>query len=149
VQPPSQPATTRPTTRRERQSHHAQPAGKAPPALAARPATPGAAPDCEAGPVSIQNPNRACWDSKPVAQFTPQVGVPSSCSGLPPALALNVHVSRTGEVLQAVPASRPSPCRAFQELVLAQALDFHFNPARKGGQPVGAWVQVLIRPVRQ
>jgi len=149
TQPPSQPATTRPTTRRERPSHHAQPAGKEPPALAARPATPGAPPDCEAGPVSIQNPNRACWDSKPVAQFTPQVGVPSSCTSAPPTLTLNVHVSRTGDVLQAVPASRPSPCRAFQEQVLAQALDFHFSPARKGGQPVGAWVQVVIHPVRQ
>ncbi|HTT68388.1 MAG TPA: protein kinase [Gemmatimonadales bacterium] len=145
AQPPAHPATTRPTPRRERPGH------KAPPAVAsATPARPGAPPDCEAGLVSIQNPNRACWDSKPVAQFTPAVGVPASCTSPSlPLLTLNVHVSRTGDVLQAVPASRPSPCTAFQAQVLAQALDFHFSPARKGGQPVSAWVQVVIRPAHQ
>jgi len=150
AQPPVQPAAPHPARGRERPPRKEPPGGvKAPPAVAhATPAAPGAAPDCEAGPVSIQNPNRACWDTKPVAQFTPQVGVPPACASSPPALTLNVHVSRTGDVLQAVPASRPSPCRAFQEQVLAQALDFHFTPAHKGGAAVGAWVQVVIRPVR-
>jgi hypothetical protein len=33
--------------------------------------------------------------------------------------------------------------------VLALALDFQFAPAKLHDQPVNAWVQVVIHPVRQ
>jgi hypothetical protein len=66
-----------------------------------------------------------------------------------PVLALNVHVSRTGGVLPPVVPITQSPCKGFQAQVLAQALDFQFVPAKKGDQPVNAWYQVVIHPIRQ
>ena len=119
--------------------------GKTPPRTAA-----AAAPNCDVANVSMKNPDGACWDTRPQPQFRPEVGVPASCgAGAVPALAVNVHISRTGDVLPPVIPMSQSPCKAFQAQVVAQALDFHFSPAKKGDQPVNAWYQVVIRPVRQ
>jgi len=149
--PPAQTAAApRPPSRRERAAKHETPERKAPPAAAQRAVTAAGAPDCEAGLVSIANPNHACWDTRPAPLAQPMVGVPASCgAGALPALTLNVHVSPTGDVLQAVAAARGSPCRAFQLAAVAQVQDFRFTPAKKGGQNVGAWTQLVIRPVHQ
>jgi serine/threonine protein kinase len=138
----------RPASKRERPSaKRAVPAGKEPPRQTAAAAPP---PNCEAANVSMKNPGGACWDTRPQPQFRPEVGVPASCgTGTLPPMAVNVHVSRTGDVLPPpVPISK-SPCGAFQAQVVAQALDFHFSPAKRGDQPVNAWFQVVIRPVRR
>jgi len=147
-QPQPQPQA-RPATRRERNGKREVPAGKEPPRQTAA-AAPVAPPNCDAANVSMKNPGGACWDTRPQPQFRPEVGVPATCgAGNLPPMAVNVHVSRTGDVLPpAVPISR-SPCGAFQAQVVAQALDFHFSPAKKGDQPVNAWFQVVIRPVRR
>jgi serine/threonine protein kinase len=136
----------RPASKRERPGKRDVRAGKEPPRQTAA-AVP---PNCEAANISMKNPGGACWDTRPQPQFRPEVGVPASCgtTNVPP-MAVNVHVSRTGDVLPPpVPISR-SPCPAFQAQVVAQALDFHFSPAKRGDQPVNAWFQVVIRPVRR
>jgi hypothetical protein len=60
-----------------------------------------------------------------------------------------VHVSVTGDVTGNPIPARRSPCAAFQSVAIATAQNLRFQPAKKNGQPVSAWTQVLIRPARR
>jgi serine/threonine protein kinase len=98
--------------------------------------------------VSLHNPDRACYDTKPNPLTPPVVAVPSACVGTQPPVSVMVHVSATGDVVGTPTPMGRSRCPQFRDAAVAQALDLRFAPARKSGQPVSAWTQVLIRPAR-
>jgi len=131
VKPPPtrQPATTQAVT--------ANPGGPPPP-------------ECERNPtLSANNPNRVCWDTRPVPLSVPTVAIPPACTaGHPGPSDILVHVTASGDVTGNPTAVRPSRCRQFDQAAMAYVLDLRFNPAKKNGQPVGTWTRVLIRPAR-
>ena len=151
---PAPAATTRAPARTQAQpasKHEAAPpkrfVGKEEPPPPATPAA--AAPHCEQLDVSIHNSGQKCWTTRPHLVSSPEVVVPASCG---PAdvdrLPLDVHVSQTGEVLQPVIAAHLSKCKAFQDVAISHAADFRFEPAKRGDQPVEAWLPIVIIPVR-
>jgi hypothetical protein len=99
--------------------------------------------------VSLRNRGNACYDSQPNPLTPPVAEVPASCPRVPPGLPVTVHVSVTGDVTGNPIPARRSPCAAFQSVAIATAQNLRFQPAKKNGQPVSAWTQVLIRPARR
>jgi serine/threonine protein kinase len=129
------------------------PPTRQPPATAqATTTTPGGAPppECDRNPLlSANNPNHACWDTRPVPLSVPTVAVPAACTGGHPGPAdILVHVTATGDVTGNPTAVRRSRCVQFDQAAVAYVLDLRFNPAKKNGQPVATWTRVLIRPAR-
>ena len=114
--------------------------------------TPGGAPppECDRNPtMSANNPNRMCWDTRPVPLSVPTVAVPPACAGGRPGPAdILVHVTATGDVTGSPTMARRSRCLQFDQAAVAYVLDLRFNPAKKNGQPVPTWTRVLIRPTR-
>ncbi len=99
--------------------------------------------------VNMSNPGGACWDTRPILLVSPEAVVPPSCGAAAlPSLPVNVQVSQTGEVLQAVAMGRSS-CQAFVDAAVSMVRDFRFSPAKRGGQSVEAWTPLIIHPKRQ
>jgi hypothetical protein len=118
-------------------------AGAAPGGTASPP--PGV--DCSGPNTFIPNPNRICFDDRPVAQTRTEVAAPASCARSIRDANILVHVSEAGEVIDPAPVvTRPSGCAAFDELAKAFILDIAFRPARKNGQAVVGWAVVPMRP---
>jgi serine/threonine protein kinase len=105
-------------------------------------------PECDRNPtLSANNPNRLCWDTRPVPLSVPAVAVPAACVGGRPGPAdILVHVTATGDVTGNPTPVRRSRCVQFDQAAMAYVLDLRFNPAKKNGQPVSTWTRVLIRP---
>jgi serine/threonine protein kinase len=116
-----------------------QPPREAPPAR-----TTGAA-DCSGPTVSIANARKACWDSRPNPRSAALLPWPASCTGKPAPVSVMVHVSVTGDVI-GTPTALRSPCVPFGQAAAAYTADMRFDPAKKNGQAVAAWTQVLVRP---
>jgi len=123
-----------------------QPPRLAPAAQAA--ASPDSQQQCDRNPAfSRRNPGKLCWDTPPNPLTPPVLDVPPSCR-VARAVTLMVHVSASGEVVGTPSALSRSGCPDFQRAALAQVQNIQFQPARKGGQAVSAWMQVLMRPTR-
>jgi hypothetical protein len=60
-------------------------------------------------------------------------------------VTVTLRVSASGQV-ETASATIRSNCAAFTDLVVAFAGDLVFTPATKGGQPVAAWINHLVRP---
>ena len=120
---------------------------KAPPERAALPSRE----ECDRNPtVSLHNPGEACYDHRPNPVTPPLVGVPAGCGTSPlAALTVMVHVSATGEVEGTPMPMGRSACAQFASVAVAQVQAFKFTPARKSGEAVSAWYQLVVRPVRQ
>ncbi len=112
------------------------------------PATaPGAMPAQCSAPVFNLVPRNHCWDTRPNARTPLQLTPPSSCTGTVSPVNVLVNVSASGEVLSAS-MNRGSSCQAFTAAAVSQVQDMTFTPAQRGGQPVAAWVVVVMRPAR-
>ena len=107
-----------------------------------------AATRCTDPSVGVKNPDRACYDSRPVPQDRlPWIRTPASCAGGASPATVLVRVSAAGAVEGRPSATRPSSCTAFTDSALAAAAAIGFAPALKNGQPVAAWTLVLVRPM--
>jgi hypothetical protein len=114
--------------------------------LAVAPTRRGAVP-CESPTLSMNNPNRACWDSRPVPRSAPAIRMPTACRGAASAATVLVHVSASGEVVGNPTVIGRSSCAAFGQAAAAYAADASFQPALKDGRPVPSWVRLLIRAI--
>jgi TonB family protein len=107
----------------------------------------GAAPaaNCASPQVGVPNVNRVCYDVRPTPRTPPAIPAPASCTGVVRPATVLLQVSVSGDVVTASLQGRSS-CPAFNEQAVAFSRDLAFQPATKGGQPVAAWIALLIRP---
>ncbi len=126
-------------------------AGKPPPRVTRPPvATAVSARECAESPtISMNNPGSACWDSRPLPLSAPRVLVPPACTGQQGAVTVLAHVDATGNVVGNPTATTRGGCPQFKQAAAAYVADLRFTPAKKAGQPVIAWTQVLVQPTRQ
>jgi hypothetical protein len=100
----------------------------------------------EPGPA--YNSGGICFDSRPVAQMATTIPIPADAPMMPREAILYVKVSRDGATLDARVFS-PSNDATFNEHALDLAKIVRWNPAQKNGEPVEAWTQLRVVPVRQ
>jgi len=101
--------------------------------------------DCSSPTIGILNPNRSCYDQRPVPRTPLILAVPESCTDpVSPATVL-VRVNASGDVETASVTVR-SNCAAFTDQAVPFARDLAFVPAVLRGTPVAAWTMVLVRP---
>jgi len=100
----------------------------------------------EPGPA--YNPGGICFDSRPMAQMATTIPIPADAPMMPREAILYVKVSRDGGTLDARIFS-PSNDATFNEHALDLARIVRWNPAQKNGEPVEAWTQLRVVPVRQ
>lgn len=102
---------------------------------------------CDTPAYGARNPNRECYDTRPVPRTRlPIAQAPSSCSRPPSPATVLVRVSSAGTVEGAATLRVPSDCREFSAVAVALAQDIGFAPATKAGRPVAAWTQLMIQP---
>jgi hypothetical protein len=106
----------------------------------------GAGSQCE-NPGATYNLNNACWDDRPVANSAPLVPIGDEIPGNPSPSIVHVLVSPEGAV-QRVISKQISNSSDFHLQALAFAKTLTFRPAQKDGQPTRAWVEVMLRPIR-
>jgi hypothetical protein len=112
--------------------------------------TPAAAagqPQCDSPVGENYNLNNFCWDDRPVPNSAPLVPIGEDIQGNPSPSIVYILVSQEGSV-QRVMSKTISNTSAFHGLALAWAKTLTFRPAQKDGQPVKAWVEVMLRPTR-
>ena len=109
-------------------------------------AAPRVDPCGEPGPA--YNPGGICFDSRPIAQMATTIPIPADAPMMPREAILYVKVSRDGGTLEARVFS-PSNDATFNEHALDLAKIVRWNPAQKNGEPVEAWTQLRVVPVRQ
>jgi len=109
-----------------------------------RPAAGGG--QCES-PGDTYNLNNSCWDDRPVANAAPLVPIGDDIEGNPSPSIVQVLVSPEGNV-QRVISKGISNDSKFHLLALNFAKTLTFRPAEKDGNPVRAWVEVMLRPTR-
>ncbi|HXV91155.1 MAG TPA: protein kinase [Gemmatimonadales bacterium] len=99
-------------------------------------------------PGPAYNPGGICFDSRPMAQMATTIPIPADAPMMPREAILYVKVSREGGTLDARIFS-PSNDATFNEHALDLAKIVRWNPAQKNGEPVEAWTQLRVVPVRQ
>jgi hypothetical protein len=103
--------------------------------------------NCNDPMMNSVNPLNACYDQRP----TPRVPAPAPAVSCPDrgnnAVMLMVHVGESGEVVDVMPFARGG-CDQLVEAALAATRAMTFNPALRGGQPLAAWLRLMIRPAR-
>ena len=109
-------------------------------------AAPRVDPCGEPGPA--YNSGGICFDSRPMAQMATTIPIPADAPMMPREAILYVKVSRDGGTLDARVFS-PSNDATFNEHALDLARIVRWNPAQKNGEPVEAWTQLRVVPVRQ
>jgi len=102
--------------------------------------------NCSNPTFGMLNRNNACFDTRPAARSAAATTQPEGCSGVVSPATILVQVSATGDVVTASPRVS-SNCADFTAVAVAYARDMAFSPATKNGQPVAAWMQLLIRPL--
>jgi serine/threonine protein kinase len=106
-------------------------------------------PRCASDPsYSIANQRNECYDRRPSTRVAPRLTPPSTCTGNITPVTLMVNVSASGEVVGSPSVLRNSSCREFGSSAQAWVADLTFVAATKGGQPVAAWMQLQVQPIR-
>ncbi|MFI5279999.1 MAG: protein kinase [Gemmatimonadales bacterium] len=100
---------------------------------------------CEASAYGVRNPNGECFDTRPVPQKAPVAAAPTLCRGTPKPTTVLLRVTKDGAVQGAPAVTARSDCSAFDQAASIAASRLSFEPARKAGRPVDAWMQVLVR----
>ena len=70
---------------------------------------------------------------------------PDAASALSPTVTLRLLVDVRGEVAEAHIYQPRAELVAYEQVALDAVQDFRFEPARRDGQPVPAWVQYPVR----
>jgi serine/threonine-protein kinase len=102
-------------------------------------------PCAEPGP--SYNVDNLCFDSRPVPLASTFITIPPDAP-MPRQTILYIKVSREGKTLEARVLSASNE-EGFNQQALDLAKTLQWNPAQKDGEPVDAWVQWPVRPVRQ
>jgi hypothetical protein len=100
---------------------------------------------CETSAYGVRNPNGECFDTRPVPQKAPVAAAPALCRGTPRPTTVLLRITKDGAVEGPPSVTARSDCSAFDRAASAAAARLSFEPARKAGRPVGAWMQVLVR----
>jgi hypothetical protein len=100
----------------------------------------------EPGPA--YNPGGICFDTRPVAQVATTIPIPADAPMMPREAILYVKVSAEGATVTARVFIRSND-EAFNQQALDLARTVRWNPAQKNGEPVEAWTQLRVVPVRQ
>jgi hypothetical protein len=102
--------------------------------------------NCSEPFMNAANPMQACYDRRPYLRGPEPWSSLSRCGGEHgQPLMLLVRVSETGQVTEVMPFTSGQPCPGFVDSTVAAARTMTFDPAQRGGQPVSAWVRVLVR----
>jgi len=110
-----------------------------------QPPTGAPAANCTQPSFGRLNANNACYDTRPTTRTPLIIPAPESCTGTVRPATVTLRVTSSGQV-ETASATAPSNCAAFTALAVAFAGDLVFAPATKGGQPVAAWISLLVRP---
>jgi hypothetical protein len=102
---------------------------------------------CDQQEASLRNAGRQCWDTRPVPRAALELPAPPMCPALPSPVTVVVRVSAAGSVVGQPAVVSGSNCDPFSQMAAAYLVDVSFSPALRGGAPVEAWTQVLVRPV--
>jgi serine/threonine-protein kinase len=106
------------------------------------------------GPVTCEtysptyNRDGSCFDTRPAPLVAPRVPLPAGTTDMPRLVIVLVHVSQDGTTADARVLT-PSNDTAFTQLALDFAKQLKWTPAQKNGEPVDAWTQQQILPLRQ
>jgi TonB family protein len=101
-------------------------------------------PCAEPGP--SYNVDNLCFDSRPVPLSSTFITIPADAP-MPRQTILYIKVSRDGKTIEARVLSSSNE-EGFNQQALDLARTLQWNPAQKDGEPVDAWVQWPVRPVR-
>ena len=88
---------------------------------------------------------RALFQSEPQPKVAPLVPLTADITGTPSQAIIGIKVRADGSV-EKVTVLTPSNDPAFTVLAVQFARSIEYNPARKDGQPVTAWIQQLFYP---
>jgi hypothetical protein len=102
-------------------------------------------PCAEPGP--SYNVDNLCFDTRPVPLSSTFIVIPNDAF-MPRQTVLYVKVSTEGKTL-AARVYLPSNEDGFNQQAVDLVKTLQWNPAQKNGEPVEAWVQWPVRPVRQ
>jgi hypothetical protein len=102
-------------------------------------------PCAEPGP--SYNVDNLCFDTRPVPLSSTFITVPPDAN-MPRQAVLYVKVSTEGKTLEAR-VYLPSNEDGFNQQAVDLVKTLQWNPAQKNGEPVEAWVQWPVRPMRQ
>jgi serine/threonine-protein kinase len=94
------------------------------------------------------NRDGSCFDTRPAPLVAPRVPLPAGTADMPRLVIVLVHVSQDGSTADARVLA-PSNDSAFTQLALDFAKQLKWTPAQKNGEPVDAWTQQQILPLRQ
>ena len=109
---------------------------------------PSSAPNCEDPATGVANPGNACFDDRPGNLTPPLVPIGAEIEGNPKASVVWVLVGTDGTV-QRVIGRQISDNTRFHVQALNFAKSLTFKPGQKNGQPVTAWIEVPLRPIRR
>lgn len=102
---------------------------------------------CEDPAYGARNPNRECYDTRPVPRTRlPIAEAPDACASQPSPATVLVRVGADGAVAGPATLRVASDCPAFSNAAVAVVRQIGFAPATKGGRPVAAWTQLLVQP---
>jgi serine/threonine-protein kinase len=103
-----------------------------------------ARPDPCATPDDGYNADGACFDTPPAPRSAPIVDLPAGVDQAPAPVMLWIKVAADGTPQRIVPTGRRTDQQfALEAIKLARRMSF--EPARKAGRPVDAWVRVAFR----
>jgi TonB family protein len=94
------------------------------------------------------NRDGSCFDTRPAPLMAPRVTLPAGATDMPRLVIVLVHVSQDGSTVDARVLT-PSNDSAFTQAALEFAKALKWSPAQKNGEPVDAWTQQQILPLRQ
>ncbi|HET7791097.1 MAG TPA: protein kinase [Gemmatimonadales bacterium] len=101
-----------------------------------------------AEPGPAYNQDNFCFDSRPAPLADTHVPWAANDTIVPRLAILWIHVSSDGRTLETRTVV-PSNVETFTEAAKQLALQLHWNPAQKNGQPVDAWTQAQFPPKNQ
>jgi TonB family protein len=94
------------------------------------------------------NRDGSCFDTRPAPLVAPRVPLPAGTTDMPRLVIVLVHVAPDGSTTDARVLT-PSNDSTFTQLALDFAKQLKWTPAQKNGEPVDAWTQQQILPLRQ
>ncbi len=103
-----------------------------------------ARPDPCASPDDGYNADGSCFDTPPAPRSAPLVDLPAGVAQVPAPVILWIKVAADGTPQRIVPTGRRTD-QQFALEAIKHARRLSYEPARKNGRPVDAWVRVVFR----
>ena len=104
--------------------------------------------NCDEPMINATNPMRACYDQRPIPRSALSALNVSSCEEQHGGIMLLLRVDSAGSVAEVRPYVT-SRCQSVTDSVVSMARALSFQPARREGHPVPAWVRIVVRTGEQ